>query len=72
METIDNVCITRLCTYQRPSWGVDPGDIGGNSAGFADFCRQFLARDGGIRPLLHFQGKIHGERRAGFVTSPPS
>ena len=28
-----------LCTYQRPSRGVDPGDIRGNSAGFADFYR---------------------------------
>ena len=36
----------------------------GNSAGFSYFCRQFLARDGGVRPLLHFQGKIHGERPA--------
>ena len=52
--------------------GVDPGDILGNSAEFADFCRQFLARDGGIGPLLHFRGKIHGERPAGFVTSPLS
>ena len=48
----------------------DPGDIRGNSAGFAGFCRQCLARDGGIGPLLHFRGKIHGERPAGFVTSP--
>ena len=49
-----------------------PGDIGGNSTGFADFCHQFLAREGGIGPLLHFRGNIHGERPAGFVTSPPS
>ena len=61
-----------LCTYQRPSRGGDPGDIRGNSAGFADFCRQFLAQDRGIGPLLHYRGKIHGERPAGFVTSPPS
>ena len=61
-----------LCTYQRPSRGVDPGDIWGNSVGFADFWHQFLARDGGIGPLLHFRGKIHGERPTGFVTSPPS
>ena len=40
------------------------GDVRGNSAGFSYFCRQFLARDGGVRPLLHFQGKIHGERPA--------
>ena len=46
--------------------GLDPGDIGGNSAGFADFCCQFLARDGGIGPLLHFRGKVHGERPAGL------
>ena len=52
--------------------GGDPGDIRGNSAGFAGFCRQCLAHDGGIGPLLHFRGKIHGERPAGFVTSPPS
>ena len=50
-----------ICTYQRPSRGVDPGDIRGNSAGFADYCRQVLAR---------FRGKIHGERPAGFATSP--
>ena len=61
-----------LCTYQRPSRGVDPGDIQENSAGFADFCRQFLARDGGIGLLLHFRGKIHRERPVGFVTSPSS
>ena len=61
-----------LCTYQRPSWRDDPGDIQGNSAGFADFCRQFLAQNGGIGLLLHFRGKIHGERPTGFVTSPPS
>ena len=54
---------TNLCTYQRPSWSVDPGDIQGNSIGFADFCRQFLARDGGIGPLLHqVPGKILGPR----------
>ena len=52
--------------------GVDPGDIQGNSAGFAGYCRQYLAQDGGIGPLLPFRGKIHGERPAGFVTSPPS
>ena len=33
---------------------------------------EFLARDGGIGPLLHFRGKIHGERPTGFVASPPS
>ena len=52
--------------------GVDRGDIQGNSAGFAEICHQFLAWDKGIGPLLHFGGKIHGERPAGFVTSPPS
>ena len=57
---------------QRPPRGVDPGDIRGNSAGFADFCGQFLARYGVIGPLLHFRGKIHVERPTGFVTSPPS
>ena len=57
---------------QRPPRGVDPGDIRGNSAGFADFCCRFLARDGGIGPLLHFRDKIQGERPAGFVTSPLS
>ena len=41
--------------------GVDPGGIRGNSAGFADFCRRFLARKGGIGSLLHFRGKIQGE-----------
>ena len=52
--------------------GGDPGDIRENNAGFADFCRQFLARDEGFGPLLHFRGMIHGERPTGFVTSPPS
>ena len=33
-----------------------------NSTGLTDFCRQFLARDGGIGPLLHFRGKVHWER----------
>ena len=28
--------------------------------------------DGGIGPLLHFRGEIHGERPEGFVISPPS
>ena len=37
---------------------IDPEDIRGNSAGFANFCRQFLAWDGSIGPLLHFQGKM--------------
>ena len=44
----------------------------GNSAGFADFCRQFLARDGGIGPLLHFRGNVREESPAGLATSPPS
>ena len=44
----------------------DPGDIRGNSAGFAGFCRQWLAQDGGTGPLLHFRGKIHGERPPGI------
>ena len=52
--------------------GGDPGDMRGNSAGFADFCRQCLARDGGIGLLLHFRGEIHGKRPVRFVTSPPS
>ena len=52
---------TLICTYQRPSQGVIFGDIRGNSAGFADFCRQFLARDVAIGPLLHFRGKIQGK-----------
>ena len=30
------------CTYQRPSRGVEPGEIRGHSAGYADFCRQFF------------------------------
>ena len=46
----------------------DPGDIRGNSAGFAGFCYQCLARDWGIGQLLHFRSKIHGGRPAGFVT----
>ena len=50
----------------------NPGDIPGNSVGFANFYSQFLSRDGGSGPLLHFRGKKHGERPAGFVTSPPS
>ena len=49
-----------------------PRDIQGNSTGFADFCRQSLARDWSIGPLLHFWGKIHKERPTGFVTSSPS
>ena len=52
--------------------GGDPGDIRGNSAGFAGFCCQSLDQDVGIGPLMDFRGKIHGERTAGFVTSPPS
>ena len=52
--------------------GIDPWDIWGNRAGFIEFCSHCLARNGGIGPLLHFQGEIHGERAAGFVTSPPS
>ena len=49
--------------------GGDPGDIRENNAGFADFCRQFLAQDGAIGPLLLFRGKIHGERPARFVAT---
>ena len=54
-----------LCTYQRPSRGVDPGDIRGKSAGFADFCRQFLALDGGhwtafALPRRGTRGKTRG------------
>ena len=49
-----------LCTYQRPSQGIDPGTYGGITTGLTDFYRQFLARDGGIGPLLHFRGKVHG------------
>ena len=52
--------------------GGDPGDIRGNSTGFAGLCCQYLTQDGGIGPLLQFRGKIHGERPARFVTSPPS
>ena len=61
-----------LSTLSAAIPGGWPGDVRGNSAGFADFRRQFLARNGGIGPLLHFRGKIHGERPAGFVASPPS
>ena len=39
-------------------WGVNPVDIRGNSAGL---CRQCLARDGGIGPLLQdTRGKTLG------------
>ena len=69
--TLDNGVVV-LCTYQRPTRGVDPGDIRENSAGLADFCRRFLVQNEGIGSLLHFRGKIQGERPAGFVTSPPS
>ena len=43
--------------------GCTPGtSIRGHIAGFVDFCCQFLARDGGIGPLLHFRGKIRGRK----------
>ena len=61
-----------LISGQPEGGGGDPGDIRGNSAGFAGFCCKYLALDGGIGPLLPFPGKIHGGRPAGFVTSPPS
>ena len=67
-----HVKIVRLMHLSAAISGVDPGDIRGNSAGFADFCRQFLALDGDIGPPLHFRGEIHVERPEGFVTSPPS
>ena len=68
-------CLKKAASYALISafpGGVDPRDIRGNSAGFADFCCQFLARDGGIGPLLHPRGKMQGERPRGFVTLPPS
>ena len=53
--------LVNLCAYQRPSRGVDHRDIRGNSAGFADFCHQFLARNPGIGPLLQFRSKNTGK-----------
>ena len=50
--------------------GLTPGTYRGIAQDLMTFS-QFLARDGSIGPLLHFQGKIQGERPAGFVTSPP-
>ena len=53
-----------LCTHQQSSRGVDPGDIRGNSAGFACVCSQFLVRDGSSGPLLHPRGKkLRGKTR---------
>ena len=49
--------------------GGNSGDIPGNSVGFANFYSQFLSRDGGSGPLLHFRGKKHRERPAGLLFS---
>ena len=44
--------------------GVDPRDIRGNSTGFADFCRQFLARDGGIEQHLFAAPNTTGDSKS--------
>ena len=41
--------------------GVDPRDIGGNSVGFANFCRQFVARDGGIGRFCTSKARYMGK-----------
>ena len=40
-EGQDHIKLKILCSYQWPSRGVDPGDIRGNSAGFANFVANF-------------------------------
>ena len=49
--------------------GVDPGDIRGNIAGFADFFPNFWPGTGALDCFCTQRGKIHGERPARFVTS---
>ena len=44
--------------------GVDPRDIRGNSMGFADFCRQFLARDGGTEQHLFAAPNTTGDSKS--------
>ena len=44
--------------------GVDPRDIRGNSTGFADFCLQFLARDGGIEQHLFTAPNTTGDSKS--------
>ena len=44
--------------------GVDPREIRGNSMGFADFCRQFLARDGGIEQHLFAAPNTTGDSKS--------
>ena len=65
-------CNSRIIMNLSAAIPGGSGDMRRNSVGFADFCPQFLTRDGGIGPLLHFRGKTHRERPAGFETPPPS
>ena len=41
--------------------GVDPRDIRGNSTGFADFCRQFLALDGALNCFCTSEARYTGK-----------
>ena len=70
VKDLESWCFERYALISGHLGGLTPGGIRGNGAGFADFCSQCLARDGGIGRLLHFRGKIHGEKPVGFVTSP--
>ena len=46
--------------------GVDPRDIRGNNTGFANFCRQFLARDGGIEQHLFAAPNMTGDSKSTY------
>ena len=43
-----------LCTYQQPSWGVDPWTYGGIVLDLLTFVVNILPRDGATGMLLHF------------------
>ena len=72
--------VRRTCCYQ--GWVVwkpvntlissHPGGL--TLRKYGGIVRDLLtfAWDGGFAPLLHFQGKMHGERPTELVTSPPS
>ena len=51
---MQELAVCGLMHLSAASPGADLGDIRGNNVGFADFCYQCLARDGGIGLLLHF------------------
>ena len=56
-----SMCACTLMHLSAAIPGGDPGDIQGNSSGFAEFCGQFLAQDGVLDCFCTSEARYKGK-----------